>query len=64
MGSIGGINLCRNGHIFVFAGDPAHGISEGYPCSCGMNKAHWETCPNCGHKELKAIPRESAINTR
>jgi hypothetical protein len=52
----GGGHLCAPNHVFVFAGAYPDGkVPEGYPCSCGLYKAHWTKCPTCGQDHLTLI---------
>lgn len=29
-------SLCRDGHVFVYAGDPSYLPTPGWPCACGL----------------------------
>ncbi len=55
----GGSSLCNGWHVFTFAGSISDGkISEGYPCACGLTRAHYVKCDKCGLEHMEAIPNE------
>jgi|GEM_PF-3880867 len=55
--NFGNDNLCGAGHLFLFAGSMIDGkVSEGYPCACGLMKAHYVKCKECGNEKLEAVP--------
>jgi hypothetical protein len=50
-------SYCGENHIFYFADNSTSSkVPEGFPCSCGMYKAHYETCPECGQEKITLLP--------
>ena len=47
----------KNGHYFVWTGDPNYPLPEGFPCECGMMLYHTEKCKECGTIINKPIRR-------
>jgi len=46
-------------HYFPWAGSSYDTeVPEGMSCMCGLMKAHYEKCPECGEWHLKPVPNQ------